>query len=169
MAYRIVYDAPAGDGRHGEVQDKVEGIVWLDGLVKLTSHAVLAPFGPGDLVRVDGDLVTGVELYAPIYTYEVDFYLPADLPPFTSPPADHRSMRAVAATIEEWEQDYWVTRTTNYTALVSALDDAWLQRHVVEHRFVEHAELIRTPSTLIDYNVAIRHPDLAGTGEGPWA
>lgn len=135
----------------------------------LASHATLIPLAPGDWVTLDGDVVTGVEVLERIFTVEVAFHVPADLPAFTRPTEEHRSMRAVAQTLAEWERTgAHVTRTTNFTALVSS-SDPWLAGQIPGHQFVEYAELIRQPGMAFDFDVAIQHPDISGTNEGPWA
>lgn len=150
--------------------ETLRGIELGPGKVELRQHATFIPLAPTDVVSVDDDrAITDVLALAPLYTFEVCFWMPADLPAFHTPTEEHRSMKAVAQTVQEWHRDAWVTRETNFTAYVSSTSYRWLQANVASHRYVDFTTLIRKPDTRLDYSVAVMHPDINGTREGPIA
>ncbi|GAB3863587.1 hypothetical protein GCM10028801_31570 [Nocardioides maradonensis] len=141
---------------------------------ELMGHAFFVPLAPGDVVEIDPfGVVTGVAAMAESYLIEVDFYVPADVPPMMTPTPEHRAMRAVADTLDVWRAaGLWVTRDTNFTCRVSAGNASEIeaaQQLVMQHKYVQRATIIRRPGFQFDFNVAIQHPDLDGSNTGPWA
>lgn len=137
----------------------------LDGgrTVELREHASFIPLGPGDIVHVDiTDTVTGVEMLARVYTYEVDFHMPA-------PGSEEKGKAAVAALVEEWRRDAWITQDTAFSCHVTSQTHQWLEERVLSHPYVQSSLQLRTPEMRFDLATAVRHPDLNGDGGGPWA
>lgn len=139
------------------------------GLVELTQHASFIPLAPGDVVYTDAlDVVRDISVLEPLWTYEVMLQLPA-LEANATPTEEHPAMKQIAELEANWKAAAYVTRPTKFTFLVSAGDVAWIEREVLQHPFVRHFDLIRTPDLKIDLAVALRHPDLDGLRTGPWA
>lgn len=168
MTLRIDYpELSAAEGF--AIHDDVEVDMLDDGRAELRTHARNMPLAPGDVVTHDGEAVTGVEQYAPVWTIEVEFKLPANLTFMkTLPPHDPSNIK-IEETVTGWQRDAWVTKHSGYTYLVSAPDREWLTDRVQGSPFVDHMELVRFPDMEIDFDTARRHASLETLTEGPWA
>jgi hypothetical protein len=158
-----------------KVGESVLGIALHDipptGLMQfeLRSHASFMPLAPGDIVAVDADdNVRGIVKLEQLWTYEVILNMPG-IEPGMTPTEAHPAMKAVAELEEKWRDAAWVTRPTNFTFLVSAQTEEWLKAEVFDHPYVRYVERVRDPRMKIDFDVAVAHPDLDGSGIGPWA
>lgn len=140
------------------------------GIAELRQHSGFIPLGPGDRVQVDqsGD-VLGVEHLDPVFTYEVVLHLPADLVAGRPLPDHHPSRAKIQALLDELSRDAVVTRTTNFSFLVSSQSRRWLDEKVVAHKYVDNYRLIRTPDLQVNLSVATAHPNLDGARTGPWS
>ena len=157
-----------------DVLETGAGLAVGDGLVELRTHMAMIPLAPGDVVRIDGEgTVTGVEHLEKLYTYEIDFHLPSPemnaARKTTFIPAGDPVLATVDRLEKEWSRDAWVTRFTNFTMAVSSQSMPWLEDKVLSSKLIENYELRRTPDLKLDFAVARTHPDLDGSGGGPWA
>lgn len=117
----------------------------MPGHVELRSHSFLTPLGPGDVLTVDEDgRVTGVVSLEPQWIYTVDLHLPADF--LAGPMPDHHPAVVAAEQLAvDWARDTEVTQMTLFNLFVSSKSERWFADVVATSRYVEHAELIRTP------------------------
>ena len=107
----------------------------------------MQPLGPGDVVTIDDEgRFTGVVSLEPQWIYMVDLHLPADFLAGPLPP-HHPAVIAAEKLAADWARDTEVTQMTLFQILVSSKSERWFTETVLTSRYVEHAELLRSPDT----------------------
>ena len=107
---------------------------------QLKGHSMFLPLAPGDVVRAENGVVTGVVELAPVFMVEVYFAI--------NTPAEH-----VVSWAKEWRAATDVTQPTNLTLLISSRSRQWIEEVVQPH--VWWVELIRVPGQEFNFNAAV--------------
>lgn len=120
-------------------------------LVELRTHATFIPLGPRDIVRVDdGGQVQGIAHVEPLFSLEIYFHLPKDATFGMTPTKDHPAVMAIDCLVSQWRTDALVTHQ-GFVLRISSPSHHWLSDNVLSHPFVAFHELIRTPSSQVNW------------------
>lgn len=124
-------------------EDHVEAInaEQVGSFYRLTSHSMFLPLSPGDMVRAEDGVITGVVSTEPVFMVEA--YFPINTP-----------AEVVRAKAREWGLATNVTQPTALTVLVSSLSRRWIED--VVKPAVWWVELIRVPGTEINYTQEVQ-------------